>query len=94
MAALTPASPKIDVAASVTKAVAAIFTTLNNNRKSTKLRDKKEEKSKHPKTTFQLRYKRKHYVVPISMVVKNLVTSLRSILKTPFSGSFSANSRT
>lgn len=34
------------------------------------------------------------YVVPISIVVRNLVTSLRSILKTPFSDSLSANSRT
>lgn len=35
-----------------------------------------------------------NYVVPISIVVRNRVTSLRSSLKTPFSGSFSANSRT
>lgn len=34
------------------------------------------------------------YVVPISIVVRNRVTSLRSSLKTPFSDSFSANSRT
>ena len=34
------------------------------------------------------------YVVPISIVVRKRVTSLRSNLKTPFSDSFSANSRT
>jgi len=91
VAALTPASPKIAVAALVTKAVAAILTTLRKIQR-TKLRDKTIQAN--IKKNNILTNRKNHYVVPISMVVKNLVTSLRSILKTPFSGSFSANSRT
>jgi hypothetical protein len=90
VAALTPASPNTAVAASVTRAVAAIFTTLHTTYRHEKLlwwRWKRWYSSiKRPN--------KEEYVVPISMVVRNRVTSLRSSLKTPFSDSFSANSRT
>lgn len=46
-----------------------------------------------PRVTLKKR-NAKDYVVPMRMVVRKRVTSLRSILKTPFSGSFSASSRT
>ena len=85
VAALTPAPPNIAAA------VAAILITLSTA-KFSKIRQIHVQVE--AMIFIHSRSIKRKYVVPIRLVVINRVTSVRNCLKTPFSGSFSANSRT